>query len=180
MNSKSRDLLLVWIVILFANRATFGQLTRGPRTISPVADALGAPTITIFTAATGTLIRSLGPNNASLDLGRVSYFQGVLVPGQTVRKSFGSIMISTRFNLRVDCPGSPSFSRVNVTISRRDEDGSYAVSVDGTTLGSAAQTLVQSMPCGSGSEHRLDVSVLTSSPAGPIDSTLALAATVNR
>jgi hypothetical protein len=128
MNSKSRDLLLVWIVILFANRATFGQLTRGPRTISPVADALGAPTITIFTAATGTLIRSLGPNNASLDLGRVSYFQGVLVPGQTVRKSFGSIMISTRFNLRVDCPGSPSFSRVNVTISRRDEDGSYAVS----------------------------------------------------
>lgn len=176
----NRALVLALIVTLFANRATFGQLTRSPRTIPALGVAPGAPTIAILAAATGTLVRSLGANSASLDLGRVSYFQEVLVPGQTMRKSSGSFIISTRFDLRVDCLGSPSSSRVSVTMSRTDADGSYAVSVDGTTLGPSAQKLVQSMPCGSVSEHRLDVSVPISSPAGPIDSTIALSATLNR
>ena len=39
---------------------------------------------------------------------------------------------------------------------RLDADGSHGISIDGTTLGSAAQTLVQSMPCGFGGEHTGD------------------------
>ena len=52
--------------------------------------------------------------------------------------------------------------------------------IDGTTVGPAAQTLVQSMPCGSGGEHRLDVEVPVSAPAGSIGSTVAFVATLNR
>jgi hypothetical protein len=180
MNSRHRAFYLVWIVMLFANRATFGKPASNPRTIVLVGAAPAAPTITILAAASGTLIRSLGVNSASLDLGRVSYFQGSSVPGQSIRKNSRSFVISTRFGLRVDCPGSSSFSRVTVTMSRLDSDGSYAIRVDGIALGSAAQTLVQSIPCGSASEHRLDVSVPISSPAGPIDSTIALAGTLDK
>jgi hypothetical protein len=40
--------------------------------------------------------------------------------------------------------------------------------------------LVQSMPCGSGGEHRLDVEVPISTPAGSIGSTVVFGATLNR
>jgi hypothetical protein len=180
MNSRYRASYLVGIVMLFANQATLGQPASNPRTIALVGTAPAAPTITILTAPTGALVRSLGANNASLDLGRISYFQGTSAPGQSMRKNSTSFAISTRFGLRVDCPGSSSFSRVTVTMLRVDSDGSYAISVDGIALGSASQSLVQSMPCGSGSEHRLDVSVPISSSAGPIDSTIALTATLDK
>jgi hypothetical protein len=180
MNSKHRALFLVWMAVLFANRATFGQPTGNPRTITPLVAAPAAPVITILTAATGTLVRSLGAGNASLELGRISYFQRTSAPGQSVRKSSESFVISTRFVLRVDCPGSSLSSRVTVTMLRLDADPSHAISIDGTALGSVTQILVQSMPCGSGGEHRLDVDVPISTPAGSIGSTVAFAATLNR
>jgi hypothetical protein len=176
----NRTLFLVWIVMLFANRATFGQPIGGLRAVAPVGADLGVPTITIVAAPTGILVRRLGANNASLDLGRVSYFQAISAPGQSVRKSSRSLVISTRFGLRVDCPGISSTSRVNVTMSRLDSDGSYAISIDGITLGSTPQPLLQSMSCDSGSEHRLDVVVPISTQAGPIESNIAFAATLNR
>jgi hypothetical protein len=67
-----------------------------------------------------------------------------------------------------------------VTMTRLVAAASHAITIDGTTVGSAAQTLVQSMPCGSGGEHRLDVEVPVATPAGSIGSTVAFAATLNR
>jgi hypothetical protein len=166
--------------MLLGNRAVFGQPAGAPRIITPVAAAPAAPTIAILAAATGALIRSQGASNASLDLGRVSYFKGTSVPGQSSQKTSRSFVISTRFALKVDCPGRPASSKVNVTMSRLDAAASHAIAIDGTTLGSAAQILVQSLPCGSGGEHRLDVEVPVSTPAGPIGSTVAFAATLNR
>lgn len=180
MNSKYKALFLVWMAVLIANRATFGQRTSNLRSIALVVASLAAPTITVLAAATGTLIRNLGPSNTSLDLGRVSYFHGPSAPGQSVQKNSKSFVISTRFGLRVDCPGSSSSSSVTVTMFRLDADGSHAISIDGTTLGSAAQTLVRSTPCGSSVEHRLDVQIPISTPAGAIGSTVAFAATLNR
>jgi hypothetical protein len=148
--------------------------------MTPVVVAPAAPSITILPAATGALLRSQGASNASLDLGRVSYFEGTSAPGESSRKNSGSFVISTRFALKVDCPGSPPSSRVNVTMSRLDATPSHAITIDGTTVGSTARTLVQSMPCGSGGEHRLDVEFPVSTPAGSIGSTVAFAATLNR
>ena len=180
MNSKYGALFLVWMAVLFVNRATFGQRTGNLRSIAPMVASLGAPTITVLSAANGSLVRNLGGSNSSLDLGSVSYFHGKSALGQSVQKNSKSFVISTQFGLRVDCPGSSSSSRVTVTMLRLDADGSHAISIDGTTLGSAAQTLVQSMPCGFGGEHRLDVQVPISTPAGAIGSTVAFAATLNR
>ena len=180
MNSKYKALFLIWMAVLIANRTTFGQRTGNLRSMSPVVASLAAPTITVLAAATGTLVRNLGPGNTSIDLGRVSYFHGTSAPGQNVQKNFKSFVISTRFGLRVDCPGSSSSSTVAVTMLRLDADDSHAISIDGSTLGSVAQTLVQSMPCGSGGEHRLDLHVPISTPAGVIGSTVAFAATLNR
>jgi len=136
--------------------------------------------ITILAAATGALVRTQAAGNASLDLGRISYFKGTSAPGQSRQKNFRSFVISTRFALKVDCPGSAASSQVNVTMSRLDAAASHAIAIDGTTVGPAPQTLVQSMPCGSGGEHRLDVEVPVTTPAGSIGSTVAFVATLKR
>jgi hypothetical protein len=179
MNSKHSALFRVLTLALLANGAAFGQPAGAPRTITPVPAAPTAPTITILSAATGALVRSLGASNASLDLGRISYFKGTSVPGESSRKNPGALVISTKFALKVDCPGSSTSSQVNVTVSRVDAAVSYAISIDGTKLGSAAQPLAP-MPCGSSGEHRLDVEVPVSEPAGSIGSTVAFVATLRR
>jgi len=167
--------------MIVANPWAFGQPAGTPRTLtSVVAAPAAAPAITILASATGALLRSQAASNASLDLGRISYFKGASAPGETSQKNSRSFVISTRFALKVDCPGSSSSSKVNVTMSRLDVAVSHAITIDGTTLGSAAQTLVHSMPCGSAGEHRLDVEVPVSTPAGSIGSTVSFVATLNR
>ena len=180
MTPKHTALFRVSMLVLLAHGAAFAQPVGPPRTLTPVVAAPAAPTITILGAATGAMVRSQGASNASLDLGRVSYFRGASAPGGSSQKNSGSFLISTRFALKVDCPGSPSFFQVNVTMSRLDAAPSHAITIDGTTLGPAAQTLVQSMPCGSEGEHQLKIEVPVSTPAGSIGGTVAFVATLNR
>jgi hypothetical protein len=162
--------------MILAHSSAFGQRAGLAALLAPPA----APAITILTAATGSLLRSEAAGNASVDLGRIAYFNGASAPGQSSRKNSGSFVVSTRFGLRVDCPGSTGSSKVNVTVARLDADNSHAMRIDGTTLGFAEQKLVQSMACGSGGEHRLDVEIPVSTPAGSISSTIAFVATLNR
>ena len=163
--------------MIFANPAAFGQPAGVPRTVRAV---VAAPAITILTAATGAFLRSQAAGNASLDLGQVSYFHGTAGPGQSRRNKSGALVISTRFALKIECPGSAASSKVNVTASRLDAADSHAISIDGTRLGPAAQTLIESMACGSSGEHRLDIEVPVSTPAGSIGSTVAFVAALNR
>jgi hypothetical protein len=180
MNSNHMALFRVWTLVFFANRAGFGQSAGAPRTVTSVVAVPAAPTITILAATTGALLRSQAAGNASLDLGRVSYFGGTSAAGESSQKYSSSFVISTRFALEVACPGSSASSNVNVTISRLDAAASHSITIDGTIVGSAAQTLVQFMPCGSSGEHSLAVEVPVSTPAGAIGSTVAFAATLNR
>jgi hypothetical protein len=142
--------------------------------------ASSAPTITILSAAAGAMVQSEGTGNAALDLGKVSYFRGTSLPGESSKKTAGALVITTRFALKIDCPGSSPASRVNVTMSRTSADGSHALAIDGIKLGTAAQPLEQSMPCGSTGEHRLDMEVPVSTPAGLVASTVAFAATLRK
>jgi hypothetical protein len=61
-----------------------------------------------------------------------------------------------------------------------DASASHSMAIDGIKLGIASQPLIQSMPCGSGGDHRLDVEVPVSTPAGSIGSTVAFAATLKK
>ena len=179
---KLRRAALCWlsILLLLANRAAFGQRAGAPRTLTPVVAGPAAPTITILAAATGAMVRSHGASDASLDLGHVSYFKGSSAPGLKSHKRSKSLVISTRFAIKVDCPGSSPSSKVDVTMSRLDADISHSIDIDGTTLGQAAQPLAQSILCGSATEHRLDMEVPISTPAGSIGSTVAFVAALKR
>jgi len=168
------------MLALLANPGAFGQPVAAPGILTPQVANPAAPTVIILAAATGALLRNQGASNASLDLGRVSYFRGTSAPGQSSQKHSGALIISTRFGLKVDCPGTAASSKVNVTMSRLDYADSHAIRIDGTPVRSSEQTLMQSMPCGSSSEHRLDVEVPVSTPAGPISSNVAFVATLNR
>jgi hypothetical protein len=170
----------IWMLVLLANRAAFGQSAVARRTTALVVAAPAAPTITIMTAQTGAMVRSQGLSTASLDLGLASYFKGTSAQGETSQKTPGAFVISTKFALRIDCPGSSGSSQVDVTVSRLDATPSHAVTIDGIKLGFAPQPLLQSMLCGSGGEHRLAVEVPVSTPAGSIGSTVAFLATLKR
>ncbi len=180
MNSHHPALIPVCLLALVAHPAAWGQAAVSPRVVTPVSPATAAPTVTILPAANGALIQSLGAGNAALNLGSVSYFKGASAPGETTQKNSTSFVVSTRFALKVDCPGSSPSSQVKVTVSRLDAAVSHAISVDGAALGSAPQPLAQSMPCGSSAEHRLDLEVPVSAPAGSIGSNLAFLAALNK
>ena len=168
------------MLALFAWQAATGQSITLPRQMTPVLGAPPVPAITIFAAATGALLRSDGASNASIDLGRIIYFGGTSASGETSGKNARSMVITTRFALRVDCPGSSSSSRINLTVSRLDAASSHSISIDGKDIGFAPQTLVPFMPCGLAGEHRLDVEIPISTPAGSMGSSVAFAATLQR
>ena len=161
-----------WTLLLLANWAAYGQPAGAPKAASA-----SPPAITILTAPTGALIQNLGTGSSALNLGPISYFRGASVTGASSQKVPNSFVITTRFALRVDCPGSPASSQVNLFVSRVDSGASYAMAIDGIKLGTAPQTLEVSMPCGSAGEHRLDLEVPTSTPSGSIGSTVAFKAT---
>jgi hypothetical protein len=165
------------LLLFLAGSTAFGQTAAVPRAISPLT---AAPAITILSAPAGVPVRTFAAGNAALDLGAVSYFKGASAPGESSRKNSGSFVISTRFALRVDCPAGSASSLVDVIMTRVDADASHAIAIDGTTLGSAPQIFLQSMPCGSAGEHRLDVEVPVSTPAGAIGSTVAFVATLRK
>jgi hypothetical protein len=176
-NSKHTASLGACMLLLFIARAAFGQHA-APRTIARAVVTPQAPTITILSAATGALIRSHGAGNAVLDFGPVSYFKRTSPLGESFVKNSRSFVISAGFELKVDCPGGSTSSQVNVTMTRLDADPSHTVAIDGATLGQAPQTLVAATPCGSTGEHRLDVEVPVSTPAGSIGSMIVFAATL--
>jgi hypothetical protein len=162
-----------WMLLLLATRAALGQPIGAPR-----AAAGSPPTITILTAASGAMIMNQGQGSSALNLGQVSYFRGTAASGESSQRVSDSLIITTRFALRVDCPGSPASAQVNVAVKRMDALASHAMAIDGIRLGTAAQILEQSVPCGSAAEHRLDVVVPKSTPSGSIGSTVAFAATL--
>jgi hypothetical protein len=168
MNSNNTE----WMLLLLAIRAASGQPIGVPK-----AGAISAPAITILTAVSGALVLNQGPGNASVNLGGISYFKGAAASGETSQRISKSFVITTRFALRVDCQGIPASVQVKVVMSRTDGAASHLMAIDGVRLGTAPQTLEQSMSCGSSSEHRLDVEVPTSTPAGSIGSTVAFLAT---
>jgi hypothetical protein len=174
MNSKH----VVWILLLLVgNRGAFGQPPGAPRATIPVATVNTGPAITILPAGNGASLQNLGAGSASLDIGRISYFGGSSVSGANSHKTPNSFIVVTRFVLWLDCPGSPPSARAKVSVSRADAGASHSLAIDGVKLGTAAQPL-SSMACGSGSEHRLDVEVPISTPAGSIGSTVAFVATL--
>ncbi len=177
MNAQRTTLFSKWMLAPLMACAASGQPSGGPRI---AATASAAPSITILAASAGGLVRNEGAGNAALDLGRVSYFRGAAAPGESSRKIAGALVISTWFALRVDCPGSPPSSQVNVTMSRTDAAATHVLSIDGIKLGTTAQTLDPAMPCGSRSEHRLEMEVPVSTPAGPIGSNVAFEATLRK
>ena len=135
----------VWMLLLLTNRAALPQMASALRTVAPAVST--APTITILAAPTGVMLQSQGTGNASMDLGPISYYRGTSAVGETSRKNPGAFVISTRFALKVDCPGNSS-SQVNLTVSRLDASATHAISIDGIPLGPTALILVSSMSCG--------------------------------
>jgi hypothetical protein len=171
MNSISTT----WMLLLLATQAAFGQPAGSPKSAPGT-----PPTVTILTAATGAMIVNQGVGSSTLNLGQASYFRGASVPGESIQRAANSLIITTRFALRVDCPGSPASAQVSVTAKRMDASVSHAMSIDGMKLGPAPQILQQSMPCGSAGEHLLAVEVPKSTPSGSIGSTVAFAATLKQ
>jgi hypothetical protein len=133
----------------------------------------GQPTITILPSASGASLQSYSAETASLSLGQASYYSGRTAPGVAAQKSKGSMILSTRFAMKVDCNGSPS-PLADLTLSLFAVDPFLTVSMDGVKLSTTPS--VTTIRCGSVTEHKLDVEISTKRPAGPIGTTLSFSA----
>ena len=133
------------------------------------------PTVTVLPAATGAFLQSYTGGSAVLSLGRAAYYGGATASGVSARKNSGSMTLSTRFALQVDCGGNPLASMAEIAVSLTGLDQSYAVTLDGAKLSLAASPTT--LRCGSRTEHVLEVEVPKSAPAGPIAGTISFAAT---
>jgi len=132
-------------------------------------------TITILPAASGAELQSYAGGSGYLSFGQTAYYAAPKTPGVTERRNKGSMTLSTRFGLKVDCGRGSSFF-AEITMSLFAVDPSYSVSVDGVRLTNAGTPAVQR--CGSVTEHRVEVEVSTARPAGPIGSTVSFSAAV--
>jgi hypothetical protein len=65
-------------------------------------------------------------------------------------------------------------------MARLDADSSHSIDIDGSRLGLTEQPLAAAMICGSSSEHRLEVEVSASAPAGPLGINVAFLATLKK
>lgn len=133
----------------------------------------GQPSISVLTTASGAPLQSIGAGSASLALGRTAYYSGQAAAGVTQQKTSGSMILVTRFALKVDCGAQSSLAEVSMSLL--SPDPFYTVSVDGIKL-SAADSLTV-LRCGSMSEHRLEIEIPKTRPAGPIGSTVWFSAT---
>jgi hypothetical protein len=159
------------LLALIASQAAFAQVAGAPRV------AVLTPVISIVSSPSGVPVRTFGQGDSVLDLGAVSYFRGASIAGESTSKQPGAMVVSTRFTFRVDC--SPA-SLVDVTMTRLDADPSHGIAVDGITVSTAAQVFAQSLLCGTSGEHRLDLEVPISTPAGTMASTVAFVATLRK
>ncbi len=159
-------LLLVWIVASLSS--AFAQQPSNPL---PAAPPPGPPVLTISPASSGAFIQSYSGGSASMDLGRFSYFGAMPAAGTSLQKSAGSLVISTRFLLTVNCPGKNS-STADIAVFLADASSQPVFFLDGIRLSHVSQPLTVSQPCGSSTEHTLEMTVPATAPAGPIAETL--------
>lgn len=149
-----------------------------PRTLAQVVSAAAKqaqPIVTVLPAASGAPLQSYSTGGASLSMGRAAYYGGVSAPGVSTRKSSASMVLSTRFDLQVDCGDSPSSSLVEIVVSMADASPRYTVTIDGAKLSSMAWPTT--LRCGSRTGHVVEVEVPKDRPAGPIASTISFSAT---
>lgn len=133
------------------------------------------PTVTVLPAPSGAALQSDAAGGASLNLGQVAYYSGGhLAPGVSAKKNHTALVLSSRFGLRVDCGAGSRSSLAEVTISLADIDPSYTVSVDGVKLSPVPSVTV--LRCGSVTEHKVEIEVPKTRPAGPLGSAITFSA----
>ena len=127
-----------------------------PRLTAP-AGVTNEPSLSIVTASSGVLVRNLGPNASSVDFGLISYPAGSEAPGANSRENRDSMVISTRFGLRVNCLAS-ALSRADISVFLM-ESSQFRVSIDGVAVSSEPQLLLVAQGCGSITVHKLEIEV---------------------
>jgi hypothetical protein len=167
-----RGLVAAMLALPLLSMAEDRARTPAMRIMAATADQ-GKPSITILAAASGAPLQTFSPGSASLNLGRAAYYGGHSASGVSQQKNTGSMVLMTRFALKIDCGGGQS-SLAEVRMTLLLPDPSYAVSVDGTKLSTAEFPTI--LRCGSVSEHRVEIEVPKTRPAGPIGSTVSFSA----
>ena len=142
------------------------------------ASLLSQPTVTVLPAGNGAPVEGYGAGGASLSFGQAAFSGGHPAPGVVERKSGSSMILSTRFDLKVACNAGARSSWAEVSISLATVDASWSISMDGVRLSSAP--FVTELPCSSVTEHRLDVELSDTAPAGPFDTAVSFSARNSR
>ena len=85
------------------------------------------------------------------------------------------MILSTRFALQVDCGAAPAATIAEIAVSISGINPSYSITVDGVKLSPGRSPIM--LPCGSKTEHTLELEVPKERPGGAIGGTISFAAT---
>jgi hypothetical protein len=135
------------------------------------------PAVTILPASNGAAVGN-GAGAASISVGQVAFYGGRPAAGVTERRSGTSLILSTRFDLKIACNAASKSSWAEVSVSLSAVDVSRSVRVDGATLSLAP--IVKELPCSSVTGHWLEVEVSNTASEGPFDTALSFSVTNNR
>ncbi len=133
--------------------------------------------LTISFVQIGAPLTQLGANQATLDLGTLSYFGGNPLPGVTFTRLSGVLEAATDFGIRVDRKGSAT--KTASVSAFLVGTGPATVRLDAVTLTSSAQVIPPTVDFGTVVSHKLTVGVPTTAPAGPLAITIGIMAVTN-
>ncbi len=170
-----------WMVLAAALAA--GSLSAHAQGVKPKPALLviqapgGGGSVSITFVQIGAAISQVGANQASLDLGPLSYFGGSARPGVTSRALAGVLQVSTDFGIRVDRQGQ-ALKTANVSAFLLGSSPA-TVTIDAIPLLPSTQVLTPDATFGVVVPHTLAIGIPTSAPAGPLLINVGIMAVTN-
>ncbi len=155
-----------------------GQGVKPKRALLTVQAAGSGGSLSITFVQIGAPLSQSGANQASLDLGRLSYFGCSSQPGVTCRALSGALRVSTDFGIRVDRKGQAA-KTATVSAFLLAGSTSFPVAIDGVTLTPTEQVIASGAGFGSVVSHTLSIDVPTTLPPGPLAITVGVMVTAN-
>jgi hypothetical protein len=115
---------------------------------------------------------------ASLNLGRIGWGSRNNGAGNTQESTLGFTVITTRFGLRLSCPGSPPRPSAELRVALGPVPNGVEVLVDGLPIRADSSVVSSYEPCATTNAHTLAVRFATSVLPGPFHYSVDFTATL--
>ena len=165
--------IFIWFLLGTSAGVAWGQRTPSHTVPATTISSHAQPDretalITFLTAPNAPVVHSLGSDQGVLNLGSFSYFPGTDVNGAEIRRQKDSLIVITRFGLRIDLSNGHGAGTATVSAFLLNPRLLETVWVDGVRLSTMPGVIGRRVSYGAITEHGLRIAVPISMPAGQL------------